>query len=75
MSRQGRPRDLCRRGTIHLNIERLVLRGVAPGEVGRLTAALQSELTWLAAQPGQVFAAANTEWIAPIQFTTGTSGV
>ena len=72
MSRRGRPRDLGRQGTVHLNIENLVLRGIPRGDVEVLTAALQSELARLAALLGPFFAAANVERVAPIHFTPGT---
>ncbi|HYM74177.1 MAG TPA: hypothetical protein VET89_14440 [Stellaceae bacterium] len=42
-------------GTVRLHIDRLVMRGVARGDIGRLVGALEAELTDLAAQPGAQF--------------------
>jgi hypothetical protein len=55
-------------GAVRLHIDHLVLRGVAPGEAGRMTHALETELTQLAAQSGTRFVPMEAERLpaAPI---------
>jgi hypothetical protein len=55
---------------VQLHIERLVLHGVRPVEIGRFTRALEAELARLAGQPGQVFAAVDAERVAPVHFAS-----
>ena len=60
--RRGRAHSAPRtQGAIHLHIDRLALHGVTQADAPRLTAALEAELTTLAAQPARLasFAADN----------------
>jgi hypothetical protein len=66
--RRERSRSSRRRAAVRLHIERLVLHGVVPAQAGAITEAFEAELTWLATEPGQVFAGADARRVGPLQF-------
>jgi hypothetical protein len=69
-AQQRRERHLPsqRQAAVRLHIGQLVLHGVPLGEAGAMTAALEAELTRLAAVPDQIFAHADARRVGPVHF-------